>query len=608
MKKRRFVKGFIGAAAFASLMLVGCSNETETSKESVGTPNTTENGNTEETSSSSKFTTVKTNLGSPIEGGTVNYGLVSSSPFEGILSPLFSTGVPDSQVQQFFSEGMLAFDENMMFSQEGVTTFEISEDGHLITFTINENAYWSDGMPLTARDWAFAFEVIAHPDYTEVGVRFGPDMQNIVGVNEYHAGEVDYISGIRILDERVLEIEFIEVLPSTLNNGIWIHPFPYHVFGEMAIVDMPSSPEIRSNPIGFGPFILDTIVPGESATFVRNENYWRGRPTLDGVTLRVISPDVVAQELRSGGIDLVSSFPETQFEHNADMSNIEWLGQPANVYTYIAFSLGHWDAELGENVMDPDAKMSDINLRRAMWHAVDNSVLGERFYQGLRWEASVLIPPTHPTFHNSELQRPEFSPEIAKQLLDDAGFVDVDGDGWRENSDGSTLEINFLSTTGDALSEAIDSFYLQAWHDIGLNVVINRVDFNTWVDMVGNDHPDVDMFIGAWSVGFNANPYGLYGRSAQFNRSRFVSENNDRLLAAGNSAAATDIEFRQAIMDEWQAYMIDQVPVFPTLFRTDLRPTNNRVLNVEFSTFTGAGSGAEWYQVAISSETAYVAD
>ena len=55
----------------------------------------------------------------------------------------------------------------------------------------------------------------------------------------------------------------------------------------------------------------------------------------------------------------------------------------------------------GKVVTDPNEKMADVNLRKAMWHAVDNNAVGEKFYHGLRWAATTLIPSIHPEYHDA---------------------------------------------------------------------------------------------------------------------------------------------------------------------------------------------------------------
>ena len=602
MKKKRYGRVFLGLMIAFGFMLTACRNETPEESTSEDGSEVEAGMETDGMYSIDDFNNIKTPMGEAIEGGVLNFGLVSDTSFEGTLNYNFYQGNPDAQVLQFFDEGFLSWDENFVYGQDGAATYEISEDGRTFTFTIRDHVNWHDGEPVTARDWAFAYEVIGDPDYD--GVRFGADFLNVVGMEEYHKGEADEIAGIQILNDKQLEIEFIRTTPSILTGGIWTYPLAYHIFGEMEVAEMSASNEIRQNPVGFGPFKVETIVPGESVTYVRNDDYWRGRPNLDGVTLRVISPATVIQELRTGGVDLVSSFPIDQFPENEALSNLEWLGIVDRAYSYIGFKLGYWDSELGQNVMDPDAKMADVNLRQAMWQAVDNQLVGERFYHGLRWEASGLIAPSHKAFYNPDLERPPYDPELAKQLLDEAGYTVNESTGYRETPDGEPLVINFYHMSGDDVQEAVARYYAQAWEDIGLQINLELVEFNSFYDQVGEDHPDIDVYAAAWTVGINVDPTNLYGPITPFNYSRFVSDENTRLLELGVSEAAFDLDYRYDIYNEWQQYMLEQAPVFPTHYRANVTPVNNRVLNYG----VGDGTGLYWYDVALTQEETLAAE
>ncbi|MFA9556477.1 oligopeptide ABC transporter substrate-binding protein [Evansella sp. AB-rgal1] len=554
----------------------------------------------------SDFSKFKENEGTAIDGGTITFGLVSDTPFEGTLNWNFYGGNPDAQVLTWFDEGLLTWDENFVYTQDGAATYETNEEGNIFTFTIRDNVNWHDGEPVTAEDWLFAHEVISHPDYD--GVRWGPDFQNIVGAQEYHDGEADTISGITVLSEKELQIEFINVSPSLVTGSIWTYPLAKHIFEDIPVADMSSSDAVRRNPVGFGPFVVDVIVPGESVTFNKNEDYWRGEPNLDGVVLRVINPNTVVQELKTGGVDMVSAFPVDQFPDNADMSNVEWLGDIDRAYTYIGFKLGEWDAESedGPVIMKDDKKMADVNLRRAMWHAVDNDAVGERFYHGLRWGATTLIPPSHPEFHDDTNEGLKFDPEKAKQILADAGYEDTNDDGFVETPEGEELVINFASMTGGDIAEPLARYYVQSWNNIGLNVELQMEEFNNFYDRVGNggnDDPELDVFMGAWGVGIDVDPSGLYG-NVMFNFPRWRNAENDRLLAEGVSEEAFDVDYRQGIYKEWQQLMVDEVPVFPTLYRAVLSPVNNRVLNYAI----GDGTGVYLYELAVTQEEAIVAE
>jgi peptide/nickel transport system substrate-binding protein len=311
--------------------------------------------------------------------------------------------------------------------------------------------------------------------------------------------------------------------------------------------------------------------------------------------------------LETGGVDLVSDFPVDQFPDNAEMSNVEYLGTIDRAYTYIGFKQGTWDAENNRVAYDPESKMGDVELRQAMWHAVDNAAVGEKFYNGLRWNATTLIPPSHPEFHDENNKGREYDPEVAKQLLEEAGYVDTDDDGFREDPEGNPLEINFVSMTGGDTAEPLAQYYVQSWEAVGLNVNLEMVEFNSFYDRVGNggeDDPSVDVYQAAWGVGIDVDPSGLYGADTLYNFGRWENEENDRLLAEGRSEKAFDLAYRQEVYNEWQQLMVDEVPVFPTLYRALLAPVNKRVMNYAI----GDGTGVYLSDLAVNAESAEVAE
>ena len=561
-------------------------------------------GKSDELFSIDDFDQVKTNEGDATGGGELVFGLVSDSPFEGTLNYNFYSGNPDVQIIDWFNESLLAIDGNYNYTQDGAATFEVDRDSNSITFTINENLNWHDGEPVTAEDWAYAYEVVGHPEYD--GVRYTQALSSVEGMPEYHAGEADTISGIEIINDKTIKFTYHEFTPSLLASGIWAYPLAKHIFEDIPIADMASSDAVRREPIGYGPYKVESIVPGESVTMVKNEDYWRGEPQLDGVTVQVINPNVVVQSLETGRVDVVSAFPAEQYKDNYDMSNVEFLGTIDNAYTYIGFKLGHW--EDGEVVVDPDMKMADVNLRRAMWHAVDNDTIGNRFYDGLRWNATTLIPPSHPDYHDDSIEAPTYDVKKANEILDEAGYLYVnEDDEFRSDRDGNELVINFASMSGGDTAEPLAQYYMQAWKEVGLNVKLldgRLQEFNTFYDRVEADDPDIDIYQGAWGVGSDVDPSGLYGRTASFNYPRFASEENDRLLAEGLSEASFDNEHRQKVYSEWQQLMVDEIPVFPTVYRALIVPVNNRVTDY----YIGNGTGKYRYQIGVTQDEPFEAD
>ena len=595
--------GLVSLAAFA-LTLAACTGgegeETSSTDTSVSETESTANG---EESGVVEFETVMSNDEDAIEGGTLRYAMVASSPFQGVFSPEFYEDAYDSELMGFSHESLFSVDESFMLSQDGMATFEFNEEAKTIAITLKDDLKWSDGEPLTTEDVLFSYEVIGSPEYT--GVRYGADFENIVGMAEYKAGEADTISGITITDDQNLTIEYIEVNPSILQSGggIWGYPMPKHQLENVAIADMASAPEIRNNPVGAGPFRVKSITPGESVEYEANEHYWKGAPKLDGVIVDVIAPETIVSEMNNGNYD-VASMPTDQYDTYKDAENFSLLGRQQLAYTYLGFKLGNWDAEASKNVYNPDAKMADVNLRQAMAYAIDNNAIAAEFYQGLRENAKGMIPPVFGDYVNTEIEGYYQDTEKAEQILDDAGYVDKDGDGFRETPEGEELVIKFASMSGGATAEPIAQYYIQEWKNIGLNVELSTgrlIEFQAFYDMLEADNEEIDIYQAAWGTGHDPNPTGLYGETAAFNYTRYVNEENTAILNKINSQDAFDPDFKFDAFNEWQEHMFENVPVIPTLWRSEVFAVNNRVKNYDIT----YGTTDRWEAVELTSEAAY---
>ena len=112
--------------------------------------------------------------------------------------------------------------------------------------------------------------------------------------------------------------------------------------------------------------------------------------------------------------------------------------------------------------------------------------------------------------------------------------------------------------------------------------------------MVEADDPKIDIYQGAWGTGSDPDPEGLYGRTASYNYTRYTSEENDRLLKAGTSEEAFDFEYRKGIYDEWQALMVEEVPVAPTVYRYATTLVNKRVANFSIDQSTENYNPWKW--------------
>lgn len=621
MRKKKY--GVLTGTAAIALILAACGGGDDPEETDTGT--TTEDETTED-SGIVELESAVDHGGELIEGGDLNVALVTESAFQGIFSLELYQDTYDATLMAFNVESLFSADENGVLTNDGAVELDFDEEAQVATLTIKDGVTWSDGEPVTTEDLLYSYEVIGHPEYT--GIRYDSTFTNIVGMEAYHNEEADTISGIEIVDDSTMTIEFLTVSPQILQSGggIWGGAMPKHQLEDIPVAELEESDEIRVNPIGFGPFVVENIVPGESVEYVPNEYYWQGEPLLDSIVVQVVPSSGIVAGLEAGTYDIALSMPTDLYPTYEDLPGYTILGKQERSYTYIGFKLGSWDSEIGEVVTDPDAKMADVSLRQAMGYAIDNDAVGAQFYHGLRSRANSAIIPAFEAFYNPDVEGYYFDPELSEELLDEAGYEDLDGDGFRETPEGEELVINFASMAGGDVAEPIAEYYMQSWADVGLNVQLvdgQLLEFNAFYDRVEADDEAIDIYQAAWGTGNDPTPDGLYGRTAAFNYTRWSTEENDDYMAqmvggilyaptedpdeepevlADYTDQAWDEDFRINAFYEWQQYFSDQAPIIPTLFRNQVLPVNERVQNFDWS-WGVYQSTFNWHQVGVTSET-----
>lgn len=588
MKKKNMVILF---SATAALTLAACGNNNQSSSSSS-------------TSGTTKYASEVTHDGTPIKGGTLKYAIVSSSPFSGIFADELSQDTNDSSIGGLIDESMFDYDENRKLTNTGLASIEFDVENKTATVTLNSKDYkWSDGQPVTIDDYIFAYQAIGNKDYT--GVRYDDDYKNVVGMEEYHDGKADSVSGLEKVDDYTVKIHFKEMSPSMQLAGgsVCAYIMPKHIFKDIPEAEWEKSDYVRGTKfVGLGQFKIESIVAGESVTLVPNEHYFRGVAKVDKVVMEVVSPDNIVSEMKAGNYD-IATMPNSQYEAYKDLTNVTFLGSQASAYEYIGFHLGKYDKETGKNVTDPNAKMSDVNLRQAMAYALDIDAAGQNLYNGLQHSSNSIIIPFFKDVYNKDQEGFSYNPEKAKQLLDEAGYKDVDGDGIRENKDGSKLTINFAARTRDEANESLVQQYLNWWKEIGLNVQLytgRTIELNSFYDKVQADDPEIDVFSAGWSTGYDPNPSGLFGETAQFNFERYVDAEGTAIMNKISSTESFDSAKNVEFYKEWQKYVHDKAFIFPTLVGEELTAVNKRVKY--FDVNLGSKKSA-LYQVELTSET-----
>ena len=588
MKKRNVLILF---SATVALTLAACGSKEQSSSTSSNAGKT-------------KYASEVTHDGTPIKGGTLKYAIVSASPFSGIFADELSQDTTDSSIGGLVDESMFEYDENRKLTNTGLASIQFDVENKTATVTLNSKDYkWSDGQPVTIDDYIFAYQAIGNKDYT--GVRYDDDYKNVVGMEEYHEGKADSVSGLEKVDDYTVKIHFKEMSPSMQLAGgsVCSYIMPKHIFKDIPEKEWEKSDYVRGTKfVGLGQFKIESIIPGESVTLVPNEHYYKGVAKVDKVVMEVVSPDNIVSEMKAGNYD-IATMPNSQYDSYKDLTNVTLLSAEESAYEYIGFHLGKYDEETGKNVTDPKAKMADEKLRQAMAYALDIDAAGQNLYNGLQHSSNSIIIPFFKDIYNKEQEGFTYNPEKAKQLLDEAGYKDVDGDGLRENKDGSKLQINFAARTRDEANESLVQQYLNWWKEIGLDVKLytgRTIELNSFYDKVQADDPEIDVFAAGWSTGYDPNPSGLFGESAKFNFERYVDSEGTAIMDKISSTDAFDSAKNIEFYKEWQKYVHDKAFIFPTLVGESITAVNKRVKYYDVN--LGSQKSA-LYQIELTSDT-----
>ena len=583
MKKSKIL-GSVGIASLAALTLVACGKSND--------------NNAEEVKKASKFPTDVPKKAVK-QGGTVKLAIESDSPFTGIFASELSTTKTDSDVAEPGKESLFDVDDDYKINDKGPATLKINRKNNTVTITLKKGVKWSDGKQVTAKDMEFSYEILANK--ATKSQRYTASLQNIKGLKEYHEGKAKTISGIELPDGEnglTMVLHYTELKPGMYNsgNGYFSESAePYHYLKDVPFSKLMSSDKIRKKPLYFGPYKLDKLVRGQSATWVPNKYYWRGKPKLDKIVCQVVSTNSTTQAIKSHKFD-VAKVINSQWKQTKDAKGVNFIAKIPLSYSYLAFKVGKFDAKTSKNVMNPKSKMSNRSLRQAMAYAMNIDQVNKKYNSDLNFHIPTLIPAPFGDYFDKDAKGYNYNLKKANEILDKAGYKKKGK--WRVQPNGKPLKIKFLGMAGSAVQEPIIQNYIQQWHKIGLNVSLYNgrlIEINSFYDKVQNDDPGVDMFMGSWSLSSEPSPADIYNEGAPFNFSRFVTPENTKLLNEIDSQKSFDHKYRVEKFHEWQEYMNKEAYVVPVNNSYEITAVNKKLTGY---TLKPSHSNSIWYEVA----------
>lgn len=345
------------------------------------------------------------------------------------FNPMVADTGYDAVVMELAMLGMTDIDPNGNIFPElavGLPTLAngdvvLNDDGNTmsVTWKMREDVKWQDGTPVTADDVLFTWNAISDP------------------VNGSWIPGSDYIDSVEKVDAYSFVVNYNTIYPGYLTQfgGEQLAIWPAHYCNaEQGFVAWDCGREPLSN----GPFVLTEWVEGDHMTFLRNDKYYEaGKPDIQQVIVRIVPDDAVRKTMMMNGdadIDMwinVNTINDLKDNPTAKVSL-----SPTDRWVMRLFM-----NEAAKGTTDPEATphpiLSDVRVRKAIRMAVDVDMINAQIFHGLAnpvW-TEFFRPP-----YVCDLERPEFDPEAARVLLEEAGWTDSDGDGIRECNGCETAE------------------------------------------------------------------------------------------------------------------------------------------------------------------------
>lgn len=425
-------------------------------------------------------------------------------------------------------------------------SFELADDLKSISFTLRDGLKWSDGEPLTVDDVVFTYAYLKKfpaLDFNSVA----PLMESVEKVDEH-------------------TVRFNLVQPNSLiaTTIVAMPIVPEHIWKDVA------DPVTFANetPVGSGPLTEISRFTAQVYEQCRNPNYWDAENLkVDCMRLPQLAdnPQVLAA-LADGTLDWATSFIP-------DIDNTFVAKDPEhNKYWFLPSSLVAFTLNLESPDENNKKAFNDVNFRRAVSMLIDRQTIIDIAGYGYPVinEDPSMLGEFYKAFGNPEVQTQfgqygKFDLDAGVALLESSGYVDKDGDGFRDNPDGTPIAIDIEIPNGwtdwiDATQIAIETL-----KEAGLNVKMSTPEESVWAsDLIGAKYA---MSLNA--IGSSANPYFPYIRSfnpVDFGKSRTSAQrwtDPEVVEMLNKYTQVKDPAEQKSIMDAIQLKVAAAMPVIP---------------------------------------------
>lgn len=479
------------------------------------------------------------------------------------LIPLLASDSASHTVAGMVFNGLVKYDKNMNVVGDLAESWDITHNGLVITFHLRKGVKWHDAKPFTSADVLYTYQVTTDPKTPTA-----------------YAGDFLKIKKAEALDDYTFRVTYDKPFAPALIS--WASAIlPKHL---LAGRDITKSPLMR-HPIGTGPYKFKEWVAGQKIVLVSNDDYFEGRPYIDGRITRII-PDTATMflELRAQNIGMMGLTP-LQYTRQTDNNLFK---ENFNKYRYLSFAYTY----LGYNLKNP--LFMDKRVRQAISYAINKDEIVSGVLLGLGKPATG--PYKHGTWaHNDKVKTYNYDPAKARELLKQAGLVDTNNDGVLEK-DGKPFEFEILTNQGNETRQKCAEIIQRQLKEVGISVKIRIVEWSAFVTNFINKRR-FDAVILGWTIPLDPDAYDVWHSSkTAAEELNFVSYKNpeaDLVLEKGRSTFNQDE--RKKYYDRFQEILAEDQPYTFLYVPEDLIIINSRFRGIEPAPIGIGHNVIKWY-------------
>jgi peptide/nickel transport system substrate-binding protein len=470
------------------------------------------------------------------------------------LDPIGSPTIDaaSERIRVLIFNSLVKKNEKFDYVPELATDIQRADDGLSYTFKLHDNVKFQDGKPLTSADVKYTIETV-------LSSASGKAASFFEGSGESKQG---FVSAVEAPDPLTVIIRLRKPWLGLLSNLVPI-----------AIIPKDSAESQKTQPLGSGPFKFVSYNSAQQVIDLEaNPNYWEGAPKIGALRVRVIEDaNALQAELRSGGVS-VAPLPT-----NLTPDAFKSLGEDPKLQV-IPFNGGNV-VYLGFNVQS--APLNNVKLRQAIAYAIDRETIIRNLLLGQAKIAHSILPEESWAFSPGHTYA--YDPAKAKQLLDEAGFRDPDGDGPQMRF---PKPLNFKISSASAATRQFVDVIVDYLKKVGIPVTVEMLEFNTMLEQLKLG--DFQMTTSRW-VGGNQDPIflrDLFHSSeiptqtrASRNRSRYKNPELDRILDEAVNTADRDKAL--GLYKQAQEILSNDLPMLPLWYPANMVVANKSVGNIK---------------------------